>query len=72
MDPTSKVFIHNTKSRLLCIHSIENVVFYILKVVLDDNDDDNELDNNDRGDMEAKNNILGYVPKVVFHQLCFI
>ena len=50
MDPTSKVFIHNTKSRLLCIHSIENVVFYILKVVLDDNDDDNELDNNDNDD----------------------
>ena len=22
--------------------------------------------------MEAKNNSLGYVPKVVFHQLCFI
>ena len=39
--------LYNTKSRLLCIHSIENVVFYILKVVLDDNDDDNELDNND-------------------------
>ena len=41
--------LYNTKSRLLCIHSIENVIFYILTVVLDDNDDDNELDNNDRG-----------------------
>ena len=47
--------LYNTKSRLLCIHSIENVVFYILKVVLDDNDDDNELDNNDNDDDDNDN-----------------
>ena len=47
--------LYNTKSRLLCIHAIENVVFYILKVVLDDNDDDNELDNNDNDDNNDDN-----------------